>query len=275
MAEPPDLANDRFRRPRGGRAGGQDVGDGRIHGLVEGLVALDDLVDEPDPQRPQGIEAATARKERPSVRFADFGDHEWGDHRRQDPQARFGEPELRPGLGDHQVCHRTQAHAPAERGTVDARDHRDGARVDGVEHVGHGHRVVLVALDVELHRRAHPVDVGTRTERGSLAGKHDRPERRRILSCEGSERRGKLGDHARVERVVGLGTRQRHPRDDAIGPCPRDEDGCHRVHPSLAAAAVGGPAEATSLPRPGSLNRQRARGARRRQRTRQGRSPSG
>ena len=54
-----------------------------------------------------------------------------------------------------------------------------GQRVERLEHVGHRHRVLLVALDVEGHRRAHPGDVGTGTERRAVTGQDDGPEVRR------------------------------------------------------------------------------------------------
>ena len=71
----------------------------------------------------------------------------------QDPEPRLGEPEPRPRLGDDEVAHRAQAHPAPERRALDARDDRHRARVDGLEHVGHRHRVLLVALDVERPSR--------------------------------------------------------------------------------------------------------------------------
>ena len=65
---------------------------------------------------------------------------------------------------------------------MDTGDDRHRARVDRLEHIGHGHCVVLVGLDIELHRRPHPVDVGAGTERGSGSGEDDRPELRRRLA---------------------------------------------------------------------------------------------
>src|SRR5437762_103795 len=44
VAEAANLANDRLRRPDGRRAGGEDVGDPRVHSKVERRLALDHLV---------------------------------------------------------------------------------------------------------------------------------------------------------------------------------------------------------------------------------------
>ena len=102
--------------------------------------------------------------------LADLRDHERRDDRRQDPQTRLGEPEPRAALGHDEVADRAQPHPAAERGALDAHDERHRAGVDRLEHVGHRHRVLLVALDVERHRRAHPGDVGAGTERRPVAG---------------------------------------------------------------------------------------------------------
>ena len=59
------------------------------------VLALDDLVDEPDPLRPHRVEPAAAGEQRPGVALADLRDHERGDDRRQDPEPRLGEPEPR------------------------------------------------------------------------------------------------------------------------------------------------------------------------------------
>ena len=96
------------------------------------------------------------------------------------PEAGLGEPEPRAALGDDQVRHRAQAHPAAEGRALDPRDDRHRARVDRLEHVGHGHRVLLVALDVERHRRAHPGDVGAGAERRPVAGQDDGPELGRV-----------------------------------------------------------------------------------------------
>ncbi len=67
---------------------------------------------------------------------------------------------------------------------MDAGDDRHGAGVDGLEHVGHRHRVLFVALGVEAHRRPHPGEVGPGTERRAVAGQDDRPELRGSFAGE-------------------------------------------------------------------------------------------
>ena len=89
------------------------------------------------------------------------------------PSARLREPEPRPALGDDEVGDGAQPHPAAERGSVHPRDDGHGAGVDRLEHVGHGHRVLLVALDIERARRAHPGEVGAGTERRPVAGQDD------------------------------------------------------------------------------------------------------
>ncbi len=94
-----------------------------------------------------------------------------------------------------------------------------GQRVDRVEHLGHRHRVLLVGLAVERQRGAHPGDVRAGTERRAVAGQDDGPQRTSaILARERAEGRPQLGDQRRVERVVDVGPRERHPGDDAAGP---------------------------------------------------------
>ncbi len=96
---------------------------------------------------------------------------------------------------------------------MDARDDRHRARVDRLEHVGKGHRVLLVLLAPERLCRAHPRDVGAGTERPSLAGQDDGPECPRRLTREGRERCPQLGDERSVHRVVDVGPGDRDARN--------------------------------------------------------------
>src|SRR5207244_8039656 len=109
-------------------------------------------MDEADPLRPKRVEALAAWEESTGMRFADLGDHERRDDRRQDAEPRLGETEPRPRLGDHEVAHRAEAHPTPEGGALDTGDYRHRTRVDRLEHLGHRHRVLLVALDIEGHR---------------------------------------------------------------------------------------------------------------------------
>ena len=128
-------------------------------------------------------------------------------------------PNRAPDLGDDQVGDGAQAHPATERRAVDAGDDRHGTGVDRLEHVGHGHRVLLVAFGVERHRRAHPGDVRAGAERRPVAGQHDRPELRRAVAGEEGERRPELGDEGRVEGVVDLGPAERDARDGVARAC--------------------------------------------------------
>ena len=204
--------------------------------------------------------ARTASNRRPpgnsarAWRLADLRDDERRDDRRQDPEARLGEPEPRPALGDDQVADRAQPHPAAERRAVDAHDERHGARVDRLEHVGHRHRVLLVAFDVERHRRAHPGDVGAGTERRPVAGQHDHPQRGRVLAGERRERRAQLGDGRGIEGVVHVGAGKRHPRHDVAGTAALEPDGgTHARHRSGRAPVDPGAARHRPAARGASL----------------------
>ena len=116
-------------------------------------------MNEPDPLGPNRIEAAAARKEGARMGLPDLGDDERSDHGRQDPQAGLREAEPRPRFGDHQVRHGAQAHPAAQRNAMNPGNQRCRARVDRLEHLGHGHRVLLVRFGVEGHGRSHPGDV--------------------------------------------------------------------------------------------------------------------
>jgi hypothetical protein len=57
VRESAHLTHDRLGGPRGGRACREQVVDRSVDRRVQGLLALDDLVDEADPLRPDRIEA--------------------------------------------------------------------------------------------------------------------------------------------------------------------------------------------------------------------------
>src|SRR5215212_393577 len=110
------------------------------------------------------------------------------DDRREDAEPGLRESELRARLRDHEVAYRAQAHAAPERGALDPGDDGDRARIDRLEHLRHGHRVLLIALDVQRHRRTHPADVRAGTEGLALARQDDGAELRRRILLERRER---------------------------------------------------------------------------------------
>ncbi len=171
-------------------------------------------MDEPDPRGPRGLEPAAAGKQSPRVRLADLGDDERADDRWQDPQAGLGEPEPRATLGDDDVGDGAQAHPSTECRAVDSGDDRHRAGIDRLEHVGHRHRVLLVALDAERHRRSHPAEVRTGAERRSVAREHDRAQPGRALAREGRERlrNSAMSDASNALWISGRG--EGHARDD-------------------------------------------------------------
>ena len=63
----PHFTDDRLRGPNSGRACGEHVADRRFDGGVQPGLALDHLVDEPDPMRTDRVEPAAAREQRPRV----------------------------------------------------------------------------------------------------------------------------------------------------------------------------------------------------------------
>ena len=113
-----------------------------------------------------------------------------------------------------EVGDRAEPHAAAERRAVDPGDDRHGAGVDGLEHVGHGHRVLLVALDVERHGGAHPGDVGAGAERRPVAREDDGAELGRALARKRRESGSKVRDQGGVEGVVDVRPGERHTSDD-------------------------------------------------------------
>ena len=136
------------------------------------------------------------------------------------------------GLGDDEVGHGAQPHPAPEGRAVDPGDHRHRAGVDRLEHVGHRHRVLLVALDVEA--------IAARIQAMSAPAQNDGPSPARttarssvgVFAGEQRERRPQLRDQAGIERVVDLRPGQRHARHDAAGSRPLDAQaaGRHRAH---------------------------------------------
>ena len=123
-------------------------------------------------------------------------------------------PNRAPALGHDEIADRAQAHPAPERRALHADDERHRAGVDGLEHVGHRHGVLLVAFHIERHRRPHPGDVGAGAERGAVAGEDHGPERGGLLAGKRREGRPQLGDDRRIEGVVQLRACERDSGDD-------------------------------------------------------------
>ena len=179
--EPPLIADERLRRSRGARPGAPQLVEDRGQARVERRLVGEHLVDEADVGGAPRVEALPGREEGPRGRLADLGEHERRDDGGDDAELRLGEAEDGAGRREDDVAHRAEAHPAAERGALDARDHRDRARVDGREHVGHGGRVALVVLHRQADAGAHPGHVGAGAERRAVAGQHDGAQRRRRL----------------------------------------------------------------------------------------------
>jgi hypothetical protein len=230
VSEAADFADDGFRGTRGCRACGQDIGDRRLDRRVESFLALGQLVDEPDPLRPDRVEATAARKQRTRMGLPDLRDDERRDDRGEDAQPCLGEPESGAALGEDQVGHGAQAHPAAECRPLNARDDGHRADIDRFEHVGHRHRVLLVALDVERHGGAHPGDIGAGAERRSITGEDDDTERAGVFASEAGERGPQLRDQRGIECVVDVRPSERHASDDTIATGALDPEGSHEGH---------------------------------------------
>ena len=221
VAQAADLADDGLRRARRGRAGRQHVAHRHVDRGVQRGLALDDLVDEADPLGPDGIEATTAREQRPGMRLADLGDDERGDDRRQDAQARLGEAELRAALGDDDVAHRAQAHPATERRAVDAGDDRHRAAVE----VSNMSAMAIASCSLPSTSRAMAARIQAMSapaqNDGPVAGQDDGPEVARAPRGRARRTRAQRGDGRRIEGVVDLGSVEGHPGDEPAGRCAR------------------------------------------------------
>jgi hypothetical protein len=115
-------------RPRTGAA--QLAQDG-VHGPIQ---VVRDLVHEPDPQRGGRVEALAGDEVASRCADADLRECEGRDHGWDDPELDLGEGELRAPVGDRDVGARDQAHAAAERMSLDAHHHGRGTDVDCLQH---------------------------------------------------------------------------------------------------------------------------------------------
>ena len=126
------------------------------------------------------------------MRKADLREHEGRDNRRHDPEFSFREAEDRIGARDRDVATRNQARAAAERGAVDAADHRFAQAVERAEHARHGARVFQIRFAGELERGAHPLDVGAAAKGLACTGEDDGSHAR--VAVEMFELRAQLRD---------------------------------------------------------------------------------
>src|SRR5688572_9495098 len=185
--ERPQLTHERLGGTSGGGASAPKLVDESRDARVQRRHVGHDLVDEAHPQRALGVESLAAAEERAGVRLADLRQHEGADDGRDDAQLRLGEAEDGDGSRQDDVGHRAQAHAAAQRGTLDARDDRHRGGVDGAEQRLHRRGVALVLLRGQPDRCAHPLDVGAGAEDLALAGQHDASQRIRRLGRKALE----------------------------------------------------------------------------------------
>ena len=162
------------------------------------------------------------------------------DHGRQQPQARLGEAEPCAGLGDDQVAHGAQAHPATQGRAVDAGDDGHRAVVDGIEHLGKGHRVGLVGLTAQLQAGAHPGDVGAGAEGRPLAGQDDRAKPVGRFVRQPPERATEPVDELGIEGVVDVRPVERHAHDRAARAGPLQLQGAgHRAAGTAASTTCG------------------------------------
>ena len=180
--------------------------------------------------RALGVEPLARWDHRPGLALTDLGQHERGDDRCQDAELRLREAESRSGHRQDQIGGRAQAHAAAERRTVDTRNDGYRATVHGEQHVVQPSGVGLVLLQGEVARGALPVDVRARTEDRTVPGEDHGTETARRFLAKGRKRLGEGRDELCVERVPNLWPRQGDSGHDAsrASPLKAETVGTHR-----------------------------------------------
>jgi dihydrodipicolinate synthase/N-acetylneuraminate lyase len=153
----------------GGGTGVEELADDPLDGGVE---VICHLVDEADPQRRLGAEAFAGEEVAPRGSGADPGQHERGDHRRNDPQLDLREAEGRVRRRDRDVRARCQPAAAAEAIALNPGNDGDGGGVDRLEHAEEPKRVLDVLLVGEVDRGALPLHVRACAEALALPGEH-------------------------------------------------------------------------------------------------------
>ncbi len=197
------------------RSGREQFGDQRIEARIERRLAWQDLVHQPDPQRPLRSEALAGGEQRPGMSLTDARQHERADDRRDEAQLRLGETEGRVSGGQRHVRHAAERHAAAQGGAVDPCDHRHHALVDGGQHGLQATRIGLVLLHGQVHGGPLPFDIGPRAERLPVAGQHDGPQRLGRFSAQRRKRVAQRRDQLGVEGIAHLRPGEHHACDDA------------------------------------------------------------
>jgi len=197
-------------------------------------------VDEAETQRRLGVEAL-ARDEVASRRaLADPAERERRDHSGNDAELHLGERKSGSVLCDDDVRTGNKADPTAKDMPVHDSDDRGGTAVDRLEHSPHRVRIGDVRLEVEVGRRAHPLDVGPGAEARAVAGEHDRSRRTHV-----DERGAELLDQSGIECVSTLRSREGEAHRSAV---PLDPERAHvrqpklplmpRLHGAIAAAST-------------------------------------
>jgi len=161
---------------------------------------LDQLVDQADAQGGLGVEMLAGGEPATRLAGADRIDDIGRNHRRQQAQAAFGQPEARAGAGDGDVAAGNQADPATEGGALDAGNGRLGQLVQGPHQPGQGQRVLAVVFLAGGGHATHPLHVRARRERGAFAGEYHRADV--VVAAGGLQGGGQLGDQRGVEGVV-------------------------------------------------------------------------
>ena len=238
-----DRADQQLRFPLGRRSREQQRAEELVDAGVQ-FVGRHDVVQEPDPVRLGGGEALGGQEVATRRPRADRLDHVRRDGGGNQPELRLRQRERRVLRPDRDVAAGDQSDAAAERVAVDPGDRRL-AEIGERREQRRQRRGIGEILGAAVARHpAHPVEVAPGAETESLAQQHDGADA--VVGIDRAQQRGELGDQRVVERVVHLGSRQRHQRD-ALADVERDGRRRQRRgrRPALAAAgfaAAGRPA---------------------------------
>src|SRR5690606_2012385 len=172
-----------------------------LHGGVQGG-RVHHLVEQADAHGFLRVEDLGAGEPAAGLARADGGDDVGRDHRGQQAELAFGEPELRLGYADGDVAGGDQADAAAEGRAVDAGGGRARQFVQGAQQAGEGEGVVAVLDLAGGGHAAHPVEVGAGGEARAFAFEHHHAYAG--VGAEAGQGVGESGDQGGVEGVVQL-----------------------------------------------------------------------